>query len=164
LKSPALKILPMTPAHVTACNRIVATSDPWKRLQESIDFRSSLRPAGANTRAYVCIAGDEVAGFILFIPEPVFARGGYLRALGVSPSHRRQGIGKKLLRFAEKMTAVRAVHFFLCVSSFNRRAQAFYKKCGYIRAGALPGIIRKGISEYIYWKRLRPLSSNKRRP
>jgi ribosomal protein S18 acetylase RimI-like enzyme len=99
--------------------------------------------------------GRETAGFILFTPEPAFARGGYLRAIGVSPKFRRQGIGRKLLSFAEKITARQALHFFLCVSSFNRKAQAFYKNRGYTRVGKLPGLIKPGLTEYIYWKRLR---------
>ncbi len=157
MKPAALKIVPMTRAHITSCNAIVAASDPWKRLNERIDFRSGLSPDRTNMRAYVCTADGQTAGFIVFNPEPVFARGGYLRAIGVSPDFRRRGIGKKLLSFAEKMTAARAAHLFLCASSFNRRAQAFYEKCGYTMAGRLSGLIMPGVSEYIYWKRLRPL-------
>ncbi len=155
MKSTALKIIPMTRSHVAACESIVSASDPWRRLSEQIDFRAGLS-GRTITRAYVCTAGGETAGFILFIPEPVFARGGYLRAIGVSPSFRRQGIGSRLLSFAETMTVERARHFFLCVSSFNRGAQTFYENCGYARVGKLPGLIMPGVSEYIYWKRLVP--------
>jgi ribosomal protein S18 acetylase RimI-like enzyme len=146
----------MKRSHVEACEEIVAASDPWKRLGERVDFLSVLSRNSTNTQAYVCTVGTETAGFILFIPEPVFARGGYLRAIGVSPRFRRKGIGGKLLSFAERMTAKRALHFFLCASSFNRRAQTFYKNCGYTHVGKLPGFIKLGLSEYIYWKRLRP--------
>ncbi len=156
MKATALKIVPMTRSHVPACEAIVAASDPWRRLNERIDFRAGLFVKRTDTQAYVCTAGEETAGFILFNPEPVFARGGYLRAIGVSPSFRRRGVGSKLLSFAEAMTAERALHFFLCVSSFNRGAQTFYRNCGYARAGKLSGLIMPGLSEYIYWKRLRP--------
>ncbi len=156
MKSSGHKIIPMTRSHVKACGEIVAASAPWKRLNERIDFASCLSPNRLHTRAYVCALGGETAGFILFTPEPVFARGGYLRAIGVSPKFRRQGIGGKLLSFAEKITAQRALHFYLCASSFNRPAQAFYRNCGYARVGKLPGLIMPGASEYIYWKRLRP--------
>ncbi len=161
MKETVLKIIPMTRSHIPACEAIVAASYPWRRLNEHIDFRAGLFRGRTTTRAYVCTAGGETAGFILFNPEPVFARGGYLRAIGVSPSFRRRGVGSKLLSFAEKMTAGRALHFFLCVSSFNRTAQTFYKNCGYARAGRLSGLIMPGLSEYIYWKRLRPRSRKK---
>jgi ribosomal protein S18 acetylase RimI-like enzyme len=94
-------------------------------------------------------------GFILFTAEPVFARGGYLRAIGVAPSLRGEGIGSKLMAFAEKAVSRQAQYFYLCVSSFNRMGQAFYKKRGYTRVGTLPGLTSPEASEYIYWKRLK---------
>ncbi|OGW50443.1 MAG: hypothetical protein A2078_06645 [Nitrospirae bacterium GWC2_57_9] len=159
----AFTIMPMKKSHIPACDAIVTGSDPWKRLNESVDLRGAISAKTTSARAYVCMAGRETAGFILFIPEPVFARGGYLRALAVAPRFQRQGVGRKLLSFAEKTTSERALHFFLCVSSFNRRAQVFYRKCGYRKAGSLPGIIRPGIAEFIYWKRLRKSPSRARR-
>ncbi len=161
MKSPVLKIVAMKTSHIKQCEAIVNVSEPWKRLNERIDFRAALRNSRTNTRAYVCLAGSRTAGFILFIPEPVFARGGYLRAIGVAPEFRGRGIGRNLLSFAENLTAERALHFFLCVSSFNRGAHRFYQRCGYIKAGNLPGLIRPGVSEYIYWKRLRGLRVRK---
>lgn len=148
------KIVPMRASHRKDCDAIVASSDPWKQLGESIRFGSFLRDRKMVSRAYVCMAGRQTAGFVLFTPEPVFARGGYLRALGVAPAFRGQGVGRKLLSFAEQQTAKRALHFFLCASSFNRGAQAFYRKCGYTKVGTLPGFIIPGASEYIFWKRL----------
>ncbi len=151
----AVKIIPMTRAHVRACNEIVAVSEPWKRLNERIDFPRILSQDPALVRAYVCIAVNGPAGFVLFTPEPVFARGGYLRAIGVSPAMRRRGIGKKLLSFAEKSVSGKSPILYLCVSSFNRRAQVFYRSLGYERVGKLPDLILPGASEYIYWKRLK---------
>jgi ribosomal protein S18 acetylase RimI-like enzyme len=124
-------------------------------LHESVDFRGALLRAKNGPKAYVCLAGAEAVGFILFIPDPVFARGGYLRAIAVAPAFRGKGVGKKMLSFAERMTAERSLHFFLCVSSFNRRALAFYKQRGYIKAGSLPDIIRPGETEHIFWKKLK---------
>jgi ribosomal protein S18 acetylase RimI-like enzyme len=145
----------MAPQHITACKAIVAGSDPWKRLGDTVDFASAVGPNRTGTLAYVCKAGPVIAGFVLFIPEPVFARGGYLRAIGVAPEFRGHGVGRALLVFVEKKTAVRSHHLFLCVSSFNRAALAFYRKCGYRKAGRLPDLIRPGTVELIFWKRLR---------
>jgi ribosomal protein S18 acetylase RimI-like enzyme len=143
----------MKASHVKACEAIVRASEPWKRLQERVDFRAAIRKNGA-TRAFVCTTGAVIAGFILFIPEPVFARGGYLRAIGVAPEYLRQGIGRRLLLFAEHLTARHCQNMFLCVSSFNRAGQSFYRNLGYERVGKLPGLIRPEFSEYIYCKRL----------
>jgi ribosomal protein S18 acetylase RimI-like enzyme len=140
--------------HIQACNAITAASEPWKTLNERVDFLTYL----TLKQAYVCVIGNVAAGFILFTVEPVFARGGYVRAVGVDPAMRRQGIGRKLLVFAESRIARRSPNVYLCVSSFNRRGQAFYKGLGYMRVGKLPGLIVAGASEYIFWKRLKTSS------
>ena len=155
MRSGTLKIIPMTRSHIQACDAMVAASEPWKTLRERIDFLKYCELK----QAYVGTIRDEPAGFIIFTPEPVFARGGYLRAIGVDPALRGRGIGKKLLTFAEQKTAKRSQNLYLCVSSGNRKAMAFYKRLGYLRAGTLPDLIKKGASEYIYWKRLQPIIS-----
>ncbi len=146
----ALKIVPMKRTHIRACNAITAASEPWKTLNERIDFSKYI----TLKQAFVCMIGGEPAGFIIFTPEPVFARGGYIRAVGVSPEILRHGIGRKLLALAEHAMSRRCANSYLCVSSFNRRAAAFYSANGYSRVGKLPGLIRPGVAEYIYWKRL----------
>jgi len=146
----AVPIVPMNRTHVRTCAEIAAISEPWKTLGETVDFAryASLK------QAYVCLEGSEPAGFIIFTAEPVFARGGYLRAIGVSPHMRRRGIGRKLMSFAENRSARLAPNFFLFVSSFNRQAQAFYRDLGYSRVGKIPGLISPDASEYIFWKSL----------
>jgi len=147
-------IIPMKRSHIKACNDIVAVSEPWKTLRERVDFGQAI----TDRQAYACIRREgrtsEVAGFIIFTAKPVFARGGYLRAIAVAASRRDQGIGSKLLAFAEKKVSQQANILYLCVSSFNRKGQAFYKKHGYTRVGTLPGLTSPGTSEYIYWKQL----------
>jgi ribosomal protein S18 acetylase RimI-like enzyme len=145
MRRPALKIVPLTRSHLPACRRIVARSEPWRTLGEGVDFAS----AAAARQAYACLRDRQVAGFVIFTPEPVFARGGYLRAIGVDPDMRRHRIGAALLSFAEAATALRARHLFLCASSFNRGAQAFYRKCGYVRVGRITGLIREDTAEII---------------
>jgi len=144
----------MRRSHREACAAITAASEPWKTLHERVDFSAYL----ARKQAYVCTIRDAPVGFILFTPEPVFARGGYIRAIGVAPDMRRQGIGRKLLAFAESRIARRCPNVYLCVSSFNRQGQAFYKGLGYARIGKLSGLIVPDASEYIYWKRLKTSS------
>jgi ribosomal protein S18 acetylase RimI-like enzyme len=140
----------MKRAHIPACQKITEVSEPWKTLNEGINFTRYI----ALKQSYVCIDAGRVSGFIIFTPEPVFARGGYLRAIGVAPDARRRGIGRTLMSFAEAKTARRSENFYLCVSSFNQRAQSFYKSIGYRQVGELPGLILPRATEFIYWKRL----------
>ena len=151
MKNLSIKITAMTRSHIPACTDIVGVSEPWKTLRESVDFLPSIK----RKQAFVAVIGGAVAGFVVFTPEPVFARGGYLRAIGVAPAVRGSGFGRLLMAFAESMTAKKAPNFFLCVSSFNKEGQAFYRKCGYKKVGKLDGLIKKGASEFIYWKKLR---------
>ncbi len=150
MKAISLKIIPMKRLHIPACADIVAASEPWRTLRESVDFFDAIR----KKQAHVAVIGGAVAGFVIFNPEAVFARGGYLRAIGVAPAIRGSGIGRKLLAFAEKTTAKKAPNLYLCVSSFNRIGQAFYRSCGYNKVGTIDGLIRKGAAEFIYWKKL----------
>jgi len=148
------RIKPMNKTHVPACHDIVKSSQPWKTLRESIDFSQALK----SKQAYVALVEGAVAGFVIFAADPVFARGGYLRAIGVAQAVRGFGIGNQLMKFAEKTAAKKAANLFLCVSSFNKSGQAFYKRMGYAKVGRLDSLIQKGHSEYIYWKRLRRIS------
>ncbi len=157
MKRISVRIVPMTRFHIKACDAIVAASEPWKTLGERFDFATALsRKVLPYNRAYVCIVENKVAGFVIFSPQPVFARGGYIRSIGVAPSLRRLGIGVKLLSFAEKIISGLSPNVYLCVSSFNRKAQAFYKDAGYTMVGKLLDLDLPGASEYIYWKRLIP--------
>jgi ribosomal-protein-alanine N-acetyltransferase len=159
MRKRGLKIIAMKRSHIRECTAITDDSDPWKKLNESIDFNKHI----LQKQAHVCMAGDVLAGFVIFTPDPVFARGGYLRAIGVSHSMRRHHVGTRLMSFAENETARRSQILYLCVSDFNRSAQSFYRDRGYTRAGKLTDLIARGSSEYIYWKRLRPISQKTRR-
>jgi ribosomal protein S18 acetylase RimI-like enzyme len=151
MKNLSIKIIPMTRSHIPACALIIASSEPWKTLRERLDFLPFIK----KKQAYVAIIEDAVTGFVIFTSEPVFARGGYLRAIAVAPAIRGSGIGSKLLSFAERTTRKQAPNFYLCVSSFNKEGQAFYRKSGYQMVGKLKDLIRKDASEHIYWKKLR---------
>jgi ribosomal protein S18 acetylase RimI-like enzyme len=159
VKKGNFSIVPMKRTHIQDCTDITEISEPWRTLHERLDFKKYI----LLKQAHVCMDGEVLTGFIVFAPEPVFARGGYLRAIGVSPSMRKRGIGRRLLTFAEKETARYSHYLYICVSDFNRAAQAFYHDRGYERAGKLADLIVSGSSEYIYWKRLRPISQKTRR-
>jgi ribosomal protein S18 acetylase RimI-like enzyme len=57
-------------------------------------------------------------------------------ALAVAPSHRRRGIGRRLLLDGESMLAGRGVTVFVVTSGNHRAdAHAFYEKNGYAFTG-----------------------------
>ena len=79
------------------------------------------------------------------------------------------------MRFAEARIFRESPNVFLCVSSFNPRARALYKRLGYARVGELPDYLIPGHSEVIFRKtigsfdefnqrRKRPSEPSRRKP
>jgi ribosomal protein S18 acetylase RimI-like enzyme len=78
----------------------------------------------------------------------------YIKSVAVYPEFRGKRIGASLLSFAEELFRGRSKYIFLCVSSFNRRAQKFYDMNGYKVVGELKDYIIDGASEILIHKRL----------
>jgi ribosomal protein S18 acetylase RimI-like enzyme len=74
------------------------------------------------------------------------------------PRWRNRGIGAKLIRHVEQRVFRQHPNVFLCVSSFNRGAQRFYKRMGFKRVGEIPDYIVKGHSEYLVRKTRGPIN------
>ena len=76
-----------------------------------------------------------------------------ISSIAVEKGGRSRGVGTELMAFAERRYSSRR-HLFLCVSSFNRRAQIFYRRLGYARVGELKDYIVAGHSEFLLHKTL----------
>ncbi|MDX2170166.1 MAG: GNAT family N-acetyltransferase [Deltaproteobacteria bacterium] len=64
----------------------------------------------------------------------------HLDLLGVAPTHRGSGLGRRLLEWLEKPALVAGIGaVFLEVRAVNRGAQAFYTRLGYRVVARLPG-------------------------
>ncbi|HZY04062.1 MAG TPA: GNAT family N-acetyltransferase, partial [Anaeromyxobacteraceae bacterium] len=94
-------------------------------------------------------------GLAWFLTGGTLGVGGYLRLIAVVPEAVGGGTGARLLRAFELRVARKSRHAFLLVSGFNRGAQRFYRRHGWVRVGGLPGLVLPDVEELIYWKRLR---------
>jgi ribosomal protein S18 acetylase RimI-like enzyme len=134
------------------CARVMASNEPWITLRRDLDgCRATLDRAGTE----LFTARDQegrALGWILLAPFG-FAASPYIASIGVAPEARGQGVGSQLMTFAEQHFAGRG-HLFLLVSSFNQRAQHFYREHGYQFIGELKDYIVPGHSELIFQKRL----------
>ena len=83
---------------------------------------------------------------------------GYIQSIAVVPKLRNQGIGKELLKYAEKRIFNEMPNVFICVSSFNQEVKKMYLKCGYEIVGELKDFIIKGQSEILLRKQICPIS------
>lgn len=135
------------------CAQLMASSEPWVTLRQDLELcRQKVTRAGTELFVAEDGAGHELAGFILLVAYG-FAGSPYINSIAVASEARGRGVGADMLRFAEKRFAGRQ-YLFLLVSSFNLRAQAFYRREGYEYVGELKDYIVLGHSELIFMKRL----------
>jgi [ribosomal protein S18]-alanine N-acetyltransferase len=153
---PALRIRPLaTPAEAEACARLMAGSEPWLTLDRG--FEASLRIISDPTRE-VHLAEDAagLAGFLILCLIGPFV--GYIQTVCVAPDRRGQGVGTRLLAFAEERIFRVSPNAFLCVSSFNREARRLYERLGYVYVGELSDYLVRGYAELLFRKTLGPWS------
>lgn len=136
------------------CARMMAHSEPWLTL--NLNYDDCMRTLTSSPKEiYLAISENEIAGFILLNMQGAFI--GYIQAICVSAESRGKGIGSALISFAEKRIFSESPNVFLCVSSFNSRAQKLYKSLGYEIIGELKNYLVAGYSEILMRKTLYPI-------
>ena len=135
---------------MAAC--LLETSDPWITLGITSD-QCRKNCYDPEFMLYMAYSNNKPAGIILLDPRGI-AGSPYIKSIAVYPEFRSQGIGTKLLTFAEDLFRNNSKHIFICVSSFNHRARKLYEKCGYQAAGEFKNYIIEGASEILMHKRL----------
>ena len=147
----SLTITPAAEHEFEWCARLMAGSDPWITLRRDLPAcRELLRRTGCEL--FVAHEFNQPVGFILIHPYGC-AGSPYIASIAVAQIARGKGVGAYLLAFAEKQ-AVGGRFIFLCVSSFNHRAQELYYRLGYGRVGEIPNYVVDGYSELLLAKRL----------
>jgi [ribosomal protein S18]-alanine N-acetyltransferase len=143
-----------------ACARLMANSEPWLTLGRS--YEASLRLVQDPTReVYVARDPNGVAGFLVLCMIGAFV--GYIQTILVHPDRRGQGLGSRLVQFAEERIFLESPNVFMCVSSFNPDARRLYQRLGYSIVGELADYIVQGHSEILLRKTVGPTSGYRRR-
>jgi ribosomal protein S18 acetylase RimI-like enzyme len=138
-----------------ACATIMATSDPWITLGRTFD-RCLVTVRDTALERYVAIDNGEVVGFVLISMRGTFS--GYVKSIAVREDWRGRGLGSALLAFVEERIFRETQNVFICVSSFNVRAQALYSRLGYETVGDLHDFIARGYDERLLRKTIGPLT------
>jgi ribosomal protein S18 acetylase RimI-like enzyme len=161
-------------ADAESCAQIVAADPLWRRYEIRLPrartiFRRAVAAArvggpAARAAGEVAVARwrGRVAGFVWFRLDGTFHHSGYVRWIGVAPDAQGQGIGQRLMAYAERRIFRRGPNVFLMVSDFNVAAQAFYRKLGYRQIGAVPDYIIRGVTERVYRKTRGPIAARRR--
>jgi len=137
-----------------ACAQLMMHHEPWVTLRRT--YEDSIKMLNDPAReVYVALAQDQVVGFLILQMNGAFV--GYLQTVGVMPDWRNRGIGSRLIQFAEERIFREAPNVFICVSSFNPRAQALYERLGYAAVGELKDYIVSGHAEILLRKTIAPL-------
>jgi len=138
----------------------MAASEPWITLQRS--YKASLKILTNPLReVYMAVAKSEVIGFIILQMEGTFT--GYIQTVAVKEEWRRQGIGSRLIAFAERKIFSKKPNVFMCVSSFNKKAQKLYRRLGYEKSGVIKNFIVNGYDEILMRKTIGSLTDFKKR-
>jgi ribosomal protein S18 acetylase RimI-like enzyme len=141
------------------CAQLMAGSEPWITLRRT--YENSLRMLNDPSReVYVAKVNDEFVGFIVLIMSGALV--GYIQTLGINPEWRNKGMGSRILKFAEEMIFEKAPNVFMCVSSFNGKAQRLYHRSGYQVIGELKDYIVPGHSEILLRKSIAPITEFKK--
>ena len=119
---------------------------PWtwtpKRVAAHIRERENL--------AVIATAERALVGFVLaqFGTERV-----HIALLGVVESHRRQGVGRQLVRWGEESAVVAGLFLMrLEVRATNKPARRFYSSLGYAESGVMP-LYYSGVEDAIQFSR-----------
>ena len=148
-------------AEARYCAGFMVASDPWVTL--GVTFEQAMQRLTDSTREiHVATVGKEITGVLILFLDGALK--GYIQTIAVHPDWRSRGIGTQMMEFAEQRIFRLSPNVFLCVSSFNPKAQEFYGQLGYQRVGELTDFVAKGYSEFLMRKTRGPLRDFKPEP
>ena len=142
-------------AHANACAEMMSSTEPWLTLGRTREKALALvnRP---DRESYVALRDGRVVGFVILCMQGAFV--GYIQTVCVAADSRGQGIGSRLIEFAEKRILAETPNVFMCVSSFNSEAKRLYLRLGYEIVGELRDYVVAGHSEILLRKTIGPLA------
>lgn len=147
------RVTPATGADREWAAQLMVSSEPWKTLKRPLDAcRAVLNDA--EFQVYIPRVEGERGGFLI-LDSRGLAGAPYLKSIAIAPEFRGQGLGTKLVAFAEDVFRPRSRHMFLCVSSFNDDAKRLYERLGYEPVGSVKDLAVEGAAETIMVKRLK---------
>lgn len=145
-----------SPADLRECAQMMASTDPWIRLERNID-QCLAAVSHDDARLLTARGGDQILGFLVYNMRVGIFRG-YIQTLCVAESARGQGVGTTLIQAGEQRIFKESPNVFICVSSFNVRAKRLYERLGYVEVGEFPDIVVRSHSEFLLRKTTGPLS------
>ncbi|HXG89186.1 MAG TPA: N-acetyltransferase [Vicinamibacterales bacterium] len=139
-----------TPADRDWCARLLSTTDPWVTFKRDFDACHTILSNPVKERYVVRDHGDRAGLLILDMTGPF---PGYIQTICLAPQARGQGLGSRVIAWAEERIFRDSPNVFMCVSSFNPDAQRLYRRLGYEVVGTLKGFVVEEHNELLLQKR-----------
>jgi GNAT superfamily N-acetyltransferase len=148
----------MTSEDAASVAKWMPTIDPWVRYGLTSE-RAQSRLGVGMARGDIVLTADldnrKACGFGWCIPAGAFDLSPYLRWIAVHPELAGAGVGTALMAAFEQEALAHGKDMFLLAADFNVGAHRFYERQGYSQIARLPDYVVTGVSELLYWKRLR---------
>lgn len=149
-----------TQKHKELCARWQVMNDPWKTLGATYE-RCLEGFSDQNKFCFIIMFENKPIGFLILIKQGVLR--GYIATIFIAPEYQGKGLGTQVVKFAEEELFREFPNVFLCVSSFNKKAQKLYRRLGYSRIGILKDFFVAGYDEIILRKSRGPLSAYRKK-
>jgi ribosomal protein S18 acetylase RimI-like enzyme len=150
----SLSLRPLTAANAETLGAAMAGMSPWSVLGWPAERLSrAFQRELPSVHRFEILSGGELAG-IVTIQNP-FLHGPYLQLLAVLPGFQGRNFGLRLLQWMEaEARTEEARQLWLCVSTFNSRARAFYERFGFEAVSVLEKLASDASDELFMRKRL----------
>jgi ribosomal protein S18 acetylase RimI-like enzyme len=145
---------PLSSDNAAKLGEALAAMPPWSRIGWPADrlARGFLRTLPSVHRFEVLVA-DELAGAVTI--QTPFLHGPYLQLLAILPGFQERSLGRSILQWMEREARIEeARQLWLCVSTFNTHARAFYERFGFEAVTVLEKLASDSSDELFMRKRL----------
>lgn len=95
---------------------------------------------------------NNVIGFIWYSLDGAFQKYPYLHVIAINEKLRRNGFGKKIIKYFESEICKDYKFIFLMVADFNTKAKRLYEQLGYEKVGMINNFYKVGINECLMMK------------
>ena len=151
--TPDLSLRPITDELAAFLGPAIACIEPWSQIHYPASrltaFFTAEDPALSRHAVFV---SDEPAG-VIAVRNP-WLNGPYLQLLALLPPFQGQSFGAGLLAWFEGTASPHNRWVWLCHSSFNTRAGAFYARHGFEAVTELRDLLIDGTDEILMRKRI----------
>ncbi len=150
---------PLTNQNAEILGNALSAMPPWSVIAWPAErMVRALQTERPSVRRFEVLAEGKLAG-IVTIQDP-WLHGPYLQLLGFLPEYQGRGFGLRALQWMEaEARKGECRQLWLCVSSFNTRAKAFYERFGFVEQTVIEKLASNASDEILMRKRLDYTSS-----